>query len=362
MNRNEVNRIEIGLIKNLDSNAKVITIEGKEGQENKDLFWRVHCDEANPKCQIIVPPTHNAIFIKDGILQNLLTNGKYPVYETIRKGLFKKVDSVAVDVIFINKTIKFVNKWGTRNPIYSRDPITDLPVTLKGFGEYEVGVDNPIKFYLEIVGLMTHFDLESLQERLHMKMMGYIEPVIKKALHDNFLSYSDISLHKMEINKVILPIINEMFINETGLKVYSFTIDYLMIADEEIQAIEHAIADRKKELKEKEEAKEIAERIDKMNDKEWERKLLLRQLESADLDKYYRVLEILAKNKNDDKEEQDNIKTVCPNCGKEFDKAVRFCDFCGFKLFEDKKYCKNCKRELKKDSLYCDFCGTKVDE
>lgn len=38
MIRDEVNRIEIGRIKNLDSRAKVITIEGKEGHEKNRII------------------------------------------------------------------------------------------------------------------------------------------------------------------------------------------------------------------------------------------------------------------------------------------------------------------------------------
>ena len=356
-------RLEIGSIETLDPNTKFITIEGAKGNANNDLLWRVHGDVANPDCQIIVPPTHYCILIKDGQMQAPYGGGRYPIFETQGKGLFKKkVQPAFCDVIFINRTIKLNGHWGTKNPIYGRDPITDLPVTLRGFGEYEIGVSDPNKFYLEIAGLDTHFDLHSLQERMLTKLMAIVEPVFANSLRTLFYSYADIVEHKQEINQYLTPLVDEMFVKDTGLTVYSFTIDNLTIDENEIKAIEKAIAERKRELKEKETAEEIAEKLRQLDEQAWNRKLTLKQLESADNEKYLAVLSLLNGTQAKPASKPAASKgAFCSKCGNPYKPGEDlFCPKCGNKLVEEKHVCKNCGKELKEGALFCSSCGTPV--
>lgn len=367
----KVSNMALGEVSTLSRDAKFIRFEGT----NEDLFWRVYGDVANPDCQIIVPPTHQVVYIKDGVLQDVLEGGMHKVFETVKKGFLgigRKMDAVAVDLIFMNRTIKFNAHWGTRNPIYARDPITDIPVTIRGNGEFEVGIDNPKKFYLEIVGTEKVFNLDNLRERLQVRLLNEIEPVISKAMHDLFLSYADITMHKKELGQAILPEVNRMFVEDCGLKIYSFTIDVLSAADEEIEIIEREIAERKRELKEKADAKEIAAELERLDDKDWNRNLILRNLESADREKYLEVMKILAasgKSKiyvglgNPEPSSSNyghgGVGVACPNCGNPVPAGSAFCPTCGAKMGPQKQFCAACGKEMPAGAAFCPHCGHK---
>lgn len=356
MKKKNITTLNVGDSSVLKPNTSLIRFEGS----NTDFFWRIYGDVINPDVKIVVPPTHQAIYIKDGILQDILEAGSHNVFQTVNKGFLgigKKVDSTVVDIIFMNKTIKFNALWGTHNPILLRDTLTEIPVTLRGNGEFEVGIDNPKKFYLEIVGADKRFDLESLQKRLHVKMMSYIEPVIAKVMHEKIFSYIDIPMYKKDIAESILPEVNEMFIKDCGLKVLSFTIDFLGIEDEEITAIENELAERKREIKEKRNSKELAEEIERYDDKSWERSLVLKKLEMADRDKYYEVLKIIG-NKKDVL--GTNGSSFCPNCGHSYENGMKFCVGCGMRLPGGKTCCPNCGQELDGSAKFCFSCGHKM--
>ena len=358
MGKKEVTTLEIGNEKVLDKNAEVIKFEGT----NTDFFWRIYGEVINPKCKLVVPPTHQAIYIKDGHLQDILGPGMYDIFETVKKGflgLGKKVDATTLDIIFMNRTIKFNAFWGTFNPIPLRDPLTDIPVALRGNGEFEVGIDNPKKFYLEIVGADKTFNLDSLRERLSVKMMAYIEPVIAKTMHDLCLSYISVAQHKKEIADSILPTVNEMFIKDCGLKVYSFTIGVLKIADEEMEAIEECLAERRREIKEKRDAKELALEIERLDDKKFERELLLKLIEQADRNKYFEVLKIQAQNASNNNGAHGGGR-FCPNCGHSYQPGTKFCSNCGQRLPGDKVFCPKCGNEVKSDAKFCSNCGHKM--
>src|SRR5574344_795369 len=180
-NKNKIATMNVGDSSKLSKDTKYIKFEGN----NDDFFWRVAGDVLNPDAEIIVPETHQAIYVKDGILQEVLNAGRYRIFD-VKKGLFgsKKVGVVSVDIVFLSKTCKVKVLWGTMNPIKLRDPLTEIPVELRANGEFTIQVKNPKKFYLEIVGADKSFNIDSLKKRLAARMLSFVEPVIARVMHD----------------------------------------------------------------------------------------------------------------------------------------------------------------------------------
>ncbi len=338
-----------------DPKTEIIKFEG----DNDQLFWRVAGEIINPKAQIVIPETHSAIYIKDGVMQNILEGGRHQVFE-LKKGLFgyKKVDAVTLDIIFMSKTCKLKVLWGTKAPIKLRDTDTNIPVTLRGHGEFEVQICNPRKFYLEVVGSDKNFNIQNIRDRLQVRMLSYIEPVISDFMKDEKLSYVDIASSKRKMSDAVLPTISKLFENDYGLKVYSFTIAEISIADEEIEAIENELESRRLEEKDKKNAKEIVDELERLKDKELEREVYLKKLEQEDTDKYYEVLKMLGWPNG--KPNGGNGGQFCPNCGSPYNATMKFCPGCGKALPGGKKICSKCGNENSSESMFCSNCGNKL--
>ena len=360
MSKNEVKVLEMGASHQLDENIKFIKFEG----DNSQFFWRVCGDICNPDAEIIIPETHQAIYVKDGVMQEVLEGGRHKIFDVQKGGflgLFKKKVHATVDIIFVSKTCKVLVKWGTRNPIKLRDDVTEIPVTVRANGEFEIQIQNPKKFYLEIVGADKNFTIESLKERCMNRMMLFVEPAIAKYMHDKKITYVDISQNKADMSLSIEPVIRQRFIEETGLQTFGFTIANIQIDQNEIIAIEDELQRRKDEIKERKEATEIADELERIADKEWEREIYLKQLEQADRDKYYEVLKILGWPNGDPKQKSNGRGgQFCPNCGASYGPNDKFCSGCGKPLPGLKAHCPKCGKELDSGAKFCSGCGNQM--
>ena len=212
--------------------AKQVQIIKYEG-DNTELFKRICANGLEPDAKLVVPETHNAILIKDGVLMDTLNSGSYDIFEEKSK----KCRNVSVEVIFLSKTARLKVMWGTKTRFDFRDPETDVPVKVGAHGEFEVQISNPRKAYMVLIGAEDGFTVQDLKERLSVRMMSKVEPAMARAMREGGISFDRISENKDVIAAAVLPELQKMFDEDYGLKVFSFTIASVVISDEDIAAI-----------------------------------------------------------------------------------------------------------------------------
>ncbi len=316
---------------------------------NDVLFRKVTIKEFNPKKQIIVPDTHNAIIVKDGIALETLSSGRYKIFDK-KTGFLK--DSIEFDhdieVIFVSKTAKLNILWGTETQYDMRDPITGTSIKLGASGELEVQISNPRKAYLELIGQNENFSLEDLKKRLQGRLLAEVQYQIANVMKDKNLSYDRLGEVLLPVGNAILPHIADFFDKDYGLKVFSFTISRVIISPEDIEKISNAKALTAK-LKSEKEAK----------DEQYSRELYLKQLEKEDYAKYLEVCRIVGWPGN---KKETKSQSECPNCGVKLSADMKFCPVCGTEIKVAKIKCPNCGRMITKDDMFCKHCGAKVRE
>ncbi len=271
---------------------QVIKYEG----DNSELFKRISADGLDADAKLVVPETHNAILIKDGVLMDTLNSGSYDIFEEKSR---RRSKNVAVEVIFLSKTARLKVMWGTKTQFSFRDPETDVPIKVGAHGEFEVQISNPRKAYMVLIGAEKAFTVQDLKDRLTMRMLSKVEPAIAGAMRKGGLTFDRMSEHKDEIAQSVLPVLSGMFEEDYGLKMFSFTIANVVISDDDIAAIEQARLSGVKP----------AER--------------------------------------------------CPNCGAPCLAGDRFCSACGKELTAGKK-CPACGKQNGEDAGYCSGCGAKL--
>lgn len=339
--------------------AKKQTIIGLDDLDitNNDLFTRKSCTDLDKNSQVIVEETHSAILIKDGEMVDTLQSGKHPIYEKKDKNISR------VDVIYMSKTAKLKVMWGTINKLVLKDPQTNLTIEVGANGEFEVQIKEPRKFYLELVGADKNFTLDKLKERLQGRILSEIEPLIAKTMREENLAYFDLSEKKQIIAKNVMPELVKMFERDYGLTIFSFTISKIFIPQEYIEKIEKELEKRKEEEKAEKTAKEYAAELERLSDKQFERELLLKNLEDANYEKYLEVCKILGwEPKSTGDRKSSSAATFCTECGHEVRPGDKFCPGCG-KAVEAKKTqgeCKKCHKINPPDSKFCSGCGSKL--
>ena len=277
--------------------AKDLQVIKYEG-DNTELFKRISADGLEPDARIVVPETHNAIFIKDGILMDTLQSGSYEIFEEKSK---RKCKNVSVEVIYLSKTARLKVMWGTKTRFSFRDPETDVPVKVGAHGEFEVQISNPRKAYMVLIGAEDEYTVQDLKERLATRMLSKVEPAIAGAMRSGGLTFDRMSEHKDEIAQSVLPVLSKMFEEDYGLKMFSFTIASVVISDEDIAAIGDA-------------RKNVSHRA----------------------------------------------AGICPYCGAPYSAGDKFCSACG-KPVSAKKACPKCGKLNEGGAKFCSACGEKLD-
>lgn len=276
--------------------AEIVKFTGN----NDELFCRESADALHAKAQVIVPETHTVLLIKDGVVSEALAPGRHDIFDT-ENGLFrlkKDSDVASVDFVFVSKTAKLPMLWGTSSPIKTRDPITDVPVSIGINGELEFRVKTPKQFYLELVGADTEYSVDKLKKRLLSRLMSVVEPNVAAIMRAEKISYTEFSERKADISARLKAKLTEFFAAEYGLELCSFSVSGAIISDADIMAIERK------------------------------------------------------------RDELGVGRKVCKNCGATVAIDAKFCPDCGSQLGD--AFCSHCGAKLEPTAKFCHECGKKI--
>lgn len=138
------------------------------------MVWRFDRpnNEIKNGAQLIVRPGQVAVFVDQGTVADVFEPGRHelstqnlPVLSTLRGWKHGFASPFKAEVVFVS-TRQFVsNKWGTKQPVMTRDPELG-PVRLRVFGTYAVRVNDAEAFVRELVGANSSFTIGQISDQL----------------------------------------------------------------------------------------------------------------------------------------------------------------------------------------------------
>ncbi len=313
--------------------------------DNEILFVRVNDVVNSVDAKLEVPITHNAIVIKGGGDLRYYSSGTYDVFDD-RKDAKKWKNGLSVEVIYIPKDTQVLIRWGTPNRLRYRDNASNKVITVGARGEFDVSVSNPEMFYRKVVGAKKEFDLMAFKKRFSETVASEFADMFLRIVEENNLTYDKFTANKKLIGEKLEVILNELFNDHWGLNVLHFKIADFDLLDEDMDAIEDSAAEEKKQQK----LREYLSDLERLDDKEWERKKYLRQLELQDKAAYYEVLKVIG-----NPLPREEIK--CPDCNYVCKASDKFCPNCGKKLSKEPIICPKCGHSNSGEAKFCVECG-----
>ena len=132
----------------------------KNNSRNGEICYKVPSEDFNTGAQLIVAEYEEALFMKDGIIEEVFTPGKYTLttekYPFLTRFLTKFLSNgespFNCKVFYINKSHHLEMKWGTNEPVKVIDPIHYVDIRIVARGAYTVAVKNGKQFFLKLVG------------------------------------------------------------------------------------------------------------------------------------------------------------------------------------------------------------------
>jgi membrane protease subunit (stomatin/prohibitin family) len=138
------------------------------------MAWRfVRPDnEIKNGARLVVRPAQIAVFVDQGEVADVFEPGTHalatrnlPVLSRLRGWKYGFESPFKAEVVFVS-TRQFANKkWGTKNPVITRDADVG-PVRLRAYGTFSVRVGDAARFIRELVGANAGFVFDDIGDQL----------------------------------------------------------------------------------------------------------------------------------------------------------------------------------------------------
>jgi len=150
------------------------------------MVWRFEREDHEIKygAKLTVREGQAAVFVHEGQLADVFTPGLYmletnnmPILTTLNHWDHGFKSPFKSEIYYINTTRFNDLKWGTKNPIITRDPEFG-PVRLRAFGTYSVRISDPATFLREIVGTDGEFTMDEISFQIRNVIVQQFSRVI----------------------------------------------------------------------------------------------------------------------------------------------------------------------------------------
>lgn len=353
------------------------------------LFWKFLGEDFKTNTQLIVAENEEALFVRDGIIQETFDGGKYtlktnnyPFIGKLRSMMSGGVSAFNCKVYFINKAHVLELYWGTDSPIQMRDPEYGIFTSVQARGSYTIQVADAKKFVLKFVANNTQMKTnDEFNDKFRTVFMQKIKSTIPKAIREMGQEILGICEHQEEFAEHLTPVLNEVM-DEYGIRIVNFYVGALDIPqnDPSREKLENAFAN-KAELG--------------LLDNDWQRiqgrDILLATAQNqgaagaaagagagigmgmaaggamgAMAQSVFAPIQqqqpapppAASKGGSRFAPKSSAPATECPSCNAQVATGAKFCGECGTKIEIQKAFCSNCGTEMQSTVKFCDECGS----
>ncbi len=195
------------------------------------LVWKSPVEDMNTGSQLIVGPSQVAIFVKSGQICDVFDSGRYtldtknlPVLNTLINLPFGSRSPFTAEVYFVNKLNILDIKWGTPVPIQLKDPVYQIAIPLRAFGQYGVAVEDSCLFLKKLVGSVRAYTAEDLSNYFRGLVGSRMTDELANCLTHGNVSFLDASAHLEEFSQKIAERI-QTFFSDYGIRLVNFCIN-----------------------------------------------------------------------------------------------------------------------------------------
>lgn len=227
----------------------VVEWKNKQGE----IMFRFPEGAVSLAAQLIVMENQEAVFFREGRIYNSYGPGRYtlkslniPILEKIVNLPFGGKTPFPAEIYYINKTEIPNLKWGTKQPIELLDPIYNIAIPIRAFGNFSIKIQDTKSFLTKAIGTWQAYTSEAVESTLRdqiiiPKLSDFIsELMLKKEITILKLApfYNEIGLCGKE------KILDDF--SSYGLELVRFAVESINVSseDESVKRLKKALADK----------------------------------------------------------------------------------------------------------------------
>jgi len=201
------------------------------------LAWKYPDQELGTWTQLIVNESQEALLFMGGQALDVFPAGRHtlstqniPILTSIVKLPFGGKSPFTAEVWFVNKLRTLNIKWGTAAPIQLKDPVYQVPVSVRAFGQFGIQIEDTRSFLTKLIGTVEEYDQATLGKHFRAVMMMNINELISSYLIHKKISILEINAYVGEISKHIEERIAPVF-QSYGIRLVNFHTDSINIPE-----------------------------------------------------------------------------------------------------------------------------------
>ena len=217
------------------------------------LIWLNGEEDFNTNSTLIVAESEEALFFRDGIVEEVFDGGKYvlstenyPFISRLRNLFSGGISTFNCKVYFVRKAHSMEILWGTDSPIQVRDPVLRIATSVTARGAFKVQVDNSKLFLIKLLGNnVQQLTQEELTRYFRREFMQHIKSNIAKAIRESNEEILGICERQALLAETLTPILREP-LADYGVRLVNFTIEAIDIPEQDPnrQKLEAAYANK----------------------------------------------------------------------------------------------------------------------
>ena len=206
---------------------------------DQEFVYKFPSDDLRIGTQLVVYPAQTAFFVKGGKVFDEFHSGTYtlkseniPLLNKLINLPFGSNSPFKAEVWFINQISKLDIKFGTPAPIQLEDPRYNVIVPVRAFGQYGIKVKESRLFLETLIGNMTTFTVEKIEQYFKGKVLAQLSTLISQKIAQNNVSILDINAYLMDMSDYCNTQINSTF-NKYGIEVIEFSFISINVPQED---------------------------------------------------------------------------------------------------------------------------------
>lgn len=135
------------------------------------LAWKYPSQDLSTWTQLVVNESQEAYVVRGGVYDGPFGAGRHtlstenlPLLREVIGLPFGGKSPFTAEVWFVNKVTNLDVRWGTPDAIQLQDPRFQVMVPVRAFGQYGVRISDSKRFLLKLVGTVSGFDVNTLNE------------------------------------------------------------------------------------------------------------------------------------------------------------------------------------------------------
>ncbi len=319
--------------------------------------------------QLIVMEHQEAVLFREGRAldvfgagRHTLKTGNIPILEKLVNLPFGGKTPFPAEVYYINKSEIPKLQWGTKQPIQLLDPVYNLAVPIRAFGNFSLKIVDTKAFLMMAIGTWQAFDTDAIGSALRdMMILPKLQDLIAEFMLKQNVTILKLAMYYEELGVSGKAKLADDF-SSFGVELVRFAIESINVPeeDESVKRLKKALAD-KAEMGIMGEDYKVKRTFDTMEKAAGNEGMAGGMMGAGmGLGMGNQMAQMMGQTMGAGGGQQQAQQLPCPSCNAMNPANAKFCGSCGKEIVRGMK-CPKCNAAINGSPKFCPECGASLE-